>query len=463
MPNSLVTLNNTSLSFKDFNFSPHLSEALDVMGFKEPTPIQQQAIPEILAGKDLIACAQTGTGKTAAFLLPTLNKIASNPNRSNKVNTLIIAPTRELALQIDQQIEGFGYFLGVSSLPVYGGGSGAGWDQQKKAFKMGADIIVATPGRLISHINLGYVDLSGVQHLILDEADRMMDMGFHDDIMMIVRKLPRTRQTLLFSATMPPKIRALSKKLLKPDNIHQINISLSKPAAGVKQGAYLVYDNQKIALIQKLLEEKKEEYTSVIIFSSTKRMVKEIANALRRIKLSALEISSDLDQEAREKALLSFKTRNTQILVATDILARGIDIKEINLVINYDIPNDAEDYVHRVGRTARADSKGVALTFISEKDQYRFKNIEDLIEQEVEKIPLPPEIGKGPEYNPTKRKGGGGFRRGGNRNRHGGGGRRNNRHGGGNRNRRNNNNRGRNSGGGNRNNSNSSGGNKKRD
>lgn len=427
--NDTILLEKTSnLSFKDFNFSELLNEALDVMGFTQPTPIQQQAIPEILKGKDMIACAQTGTGKTAAFLLPTLNKIASDPNRNNKVNTLIIAPTRELALQIDQQIEGFGYFLGVSSLPVYGGGSGAGWDQQKKAFKLGADIIVATPGRLISHINLGYVDLSQVEHLILDEADRMLDMGFHDDIMMIVGKLPKNRQTLLFSATMPPKIRTLSKKLLIQDNIHQINIAISKPAAGVKQGAYLVYDSQKIQLIEKLLEGKEEEYSSVLIFSSTKRKVREITSALKRKKLTALEISSDLDQKAREQALLSFKTRSTQILVATDILARGIDIKEINLVINYDIPNDAEDYVHRIGRTARADSKGVALTFISEKDQFRFHNIETLIEQEVEKIPLPRELGEGPTYNPSKRNSGGGRGRrygGGNRNRKGGGGGRN--------------------------------------
>lgn len=444
MRDTIILENPPNLSFKDFNFSDQLNEALDAMGFTQPTPIQEQAIPEIMRGKDMIACAQTGTGKTAAFLLPTLNKIASNASRGNKVNTLIIAPTRELALQIDQQIEGFGYFLGVSSLPVYGGGSGAGWDQQKKAFKMGADIIVATPGRLISHINLGYVDLSQVEHLILDEADRMLDMGFHDDIMMIVGKLPKARQTLLFSATMPPKIRTLSKKLLDPDNIHQINIAISKPAAGVKQGAYLVYDNQKIQLIQKLLEGKEEEYSSVLIFSSTKRMVREITSALKRIKLTALEISSDLDQEAREKALLSFKTRKTQILVATDILARGIDIKEINLVINYDIPNDAEDYVHRIGRTARADSKGVALTFISDRDQFRFHDIETLIEQEVEKLPLPPELGEGPEYNPTKRRGGGGRGR---NHRGGGGGRNRNQRGG---------------GGGNRNRSKGRGGNSRR-
>lgn len=387
------------------------------MGFVEPTPIQQQAIPAIVEGDELIACAQTGTGKTAAFLLPTLNRIASNPERNNKINTLIIAPTRELALQIDQQIEGFAYYLGVSSLPVYGGGSGVGWDQQKKAFKMGADIIVATPGRLIAHINLGYVDLSEVECLILDEADRMLDMGFHDDIMRIVGRLPKERQTLLFSATMPPKIRSLSNTILK-GTPQQINIAISKPAKGVTQGAYLVYDKDKIKLIEHILGEK--EYASVLIFSSTKKMVREITLALKRRKLKALEISSDLDQEAREKALLSFRNRSTQILVATDILARGIDIKEINLVINYDTPNDAEDYVHRIGRTARADSKGVALTFISDRNQYRFHNIETLIEQEVPKLPLPEGFGEAPDYNPGKRRGGGGGPR--RRNGRGGGG-----------------------------------------
>ena len=350
------------MTFEDFKFDPKLDEALDFMGFKTPSPIQEQAIPLIQKRKDLIACAQTGTGKTAAFLLPVLDRIAQKQDRKH-VNTLIIAPTRELALQIDQQVEAFGYFLGVSSIPVYGGGSGNTFDQQKKAFTQGADIIIATPGRLISHINLGYVNFSQVEHLILDEADRMLDMGFYNDIVAIVKKLPEKRQTLLFSATMPDKIRTLSKKLLH--HPEQINIALSKPAEGVVQGAYMAYPEQKVPLLIKLLSGKEEQYPSVIIFSSTKRVVKEIAQTLKRKQFRVAEISSDLDQEDRERTLLEFKSKKLQILVATDILARGIDIKGISLVINYDVPNDAEDYVHRVGRTARADKSGVALTLIT--------------------------------------------------------------------------------------------------
>lgn len=379
-----------------------------MMGFETPTPIQEQAIPIIMENHDIIACAQTGTGKTGAFLLPILNKFASSESNSNHIKTLVIAPTRELALQIDQQIEGFGYFLGVSSLPVYGGGDSSSWDQQKKALSDGADIIVATPGRLIAHINLGYVDFSHLEHLILDEADRMLDMGFFDDLMKIVNKLPKKRQTLLFSATMPGKIRQLAKKLLNDPK--QLNIAISKPAEGVLQGAYLVFEDQKINLIESLLSGKKN-YPSILIFASTKKKVREINQRLLRKKFASAEISSDLDQDQREMALRKFKSKNTQILVATDILARGIDIKEISLVINYEVPQDAEDYVHRIGRTARADATGVALTLISDKDQYRFHQIEELIGSEVMKIPNPPEIGEGPKYNPGKKPRGGNFQR----------------------------------------------------
>ena len=417
------------MTFEDFKFDPKLDEALDAMGFEKPSPIQEQAIPLIQKKIDLIACAQTGTGKTAAFLLPVLNRIAQNPNRKY-VNTLIIAPTRELALQIDQQVEAFGYFLGVSSIPVYGGGSGNTFDQQKKAFTQGADIIIATPGRLISHINLGYVNFKHVEHLILDEADRMLDMGFYNDIIAIVKKLPEKRQTLLFSATMPDKIRILSKKLLNQPQ--QINIALSKPAENVVQGAYMAYPQQKVPLLVKLLEGKEEKYPSVIIFSSTKKVVKEIAQTLKRKKFRAAEISSDLQQEDREKTLQEFKSKRLQILVATDILARGIDIKEISLVINYDVPNDAEDYVHRVGRTARADKSGVALTLITPKDQGRFGEIEKLIGSEIKKLAIPEELGQAPVYNPRDRSGGGRGRGNHSRGRNGGGG--NRRNGGGNRN-----------------------------
>ncbi len=388
------------MRFSEFDFDPDLLDGLDAMGFEEATPIQEEAIPKILNGMDLIACAQTGTGKTAAFLLPVLDKIMNDKN-VGKVNTLIIVPTRELALQIDRQVEGLGYFCGVGSLPVYGGGDSQSWEQQKTALTQGADIIVATPGRLISHLNLGYVKLGDVKHLILDEADRMLDMGFFDDIMQIVDYLPKERQNLLFSATMPPKIRKLANKLLV--NPEQINLALSKPAEGVLQAAYLVHEKHKIELITQLIEGKKA-YPSILIFSSTKRNVKNITDALRRKKIMAEGISSDLEQNEREQVLLDFTTRKTQILVATDILARGIDIKNINLVINYDIPQDAEDYVHRIGRTARADSTGVAITFISDKDQYKFLRIEELIEMEIHKIQTPASIGESPVYAPKSSK-----------------------------------------------------------
>ncbi len=390
-----------TLSFADFHFDGSLEEALDAMGFEEPTPIQQEAIPIILENSDIIACAQTGTGKTAAFVLPILHKLAVKPDREPKIDTLIIAPTRELALQIDQQVEGFGYFTGVSSISVYGGGDSTSWDQQKKALTRGADIIIATPGRLISHISLGYVDFSTVKHFILDEADRMLDMGFFDDIMQIYNKLPTKKQTLLFSATMPGKIRELAKKILHQPK--QVSLAVSKPAEGVLQGAYLTYDSQKIPLIEHLLVGKKN-YQSVLIFASTRRYVKEITQALNRGNLSALMISSDLEQEEREMALRTFKSKEAQILVATDILSRGIDIKEISLVINYDVPQDAEDYVHRVGRTARADATGVALTFINPKDQRRFHAIERFLGEPINKIALPPELGEAPAYNPNKKR-----------------------------------------------------------
>lgn len=371
------------------------------MGFEKATPIQEQAIPVILEGRDLIACAQTGTGKTAAFVLPALHRLSTEKVQENSINTLVIAPTRELALQIDQQVEAFGYFTNVGSLPVYGGGDSSSWDQQKKALSNGAEIIVATPGRLISHINLGYVKFDGLKQLILDEADRMLDMGFFEDIMAIAAHLPKDRQTLMFSATMPPRIRELAKQLL--EDPHQINIAISKPAEGVLQGGYMTHPHQKLPLIEHLLTGKKK-YKSIIIFASTKRAVHEIARSLQKRGFAAGEISSDLEQAERETALNNFKANNTQILVATDILARGIDIKEISLVINYDTPQDAEDYVHRVGRTARADTTGVALTLITEKDQHKFHSIEQLIEMEIMKLPVPPELGEAPEYNPNKRR-----------------------------------------------------------
>jgi ATP-dependent RNA helicase RhlE len=369
-------------------------EGLYSMGYKTPTPIQEQAIPVLLQKHDIIACAQTGTGKTAAYLLPTMHHILKAGTRH--LNALIIAPTRELAMQIDQQIEGMGYFCGVSSMPVYGGGDGITWEQQKRALKQGADIIIATPGRLIALLQAGDIDFKHLQHLILDEADRMLDMGFFDDIMRIIKYLPAERQTILFSATMPPKMRPLAKTILK--NPKEVTISIAKPAEGINQQAYLVYDSQKEALLKMIL--KNEEYTSIIIFSSTKDNVKKLERDLLRLKLSVKAFHSDLEQAEREELMREFKSKRLRILVGTDVLSRGIDVEGISLVINYDAPPDPEDYVHRIGRTARAASLGTAITFINEKDQQKFARIEALIGKPVPKIPLPAELGEGPLYQP---------------------------------------------------------------
>lgn len=402
-------------TFSDFNFEPSLMEGLSAMGFNKPTPIQEQAIPKIMAGKDLIACAQTGTGKTAAFVLPVLNEIAALDSQS--LNTLVIVPTRELAVQIDEAIQGFSYFTSVSAIAIYGGKDGISFEQEKKALTQGANIIIATPGRLIAHLNMGYVKFGEVKHLILDEADRMLDMGFSQDIDRIIGHLPKNRQTLLFSATMPPKIRELAKRILKEPE--QINISVSKPAAGVLQGAYVVYNEQKPALLLSLLEGK--EIASIIVFASTKDKVKLLERDLLRKGLNVAAIHSDLEQDQRNEALRRFKNKSLQVVVATDVLSRGIDIDSIGLVVNYDVPGDAEDYIHRVGRTARAETTGVALTFIGPEDQKKFERIEQLIDSVVNKIPVPPALGETPPYDPKsfKEKGRGG---GGGRNFKGGGG-----------------------------------------
>ncbi len=401
------------MKFSALNLHPSILEAISYMGFEEATPIQEQAIPKIVDGEDLLACAQTGTGKTAAFLLPVLHILSEKADHRH-IKVLIIVPTRELAIQIDQQIQGFAYFVPVESIPIYGGGDGSEWNQQKVALTKGADIIVATPGKLISHLNLGYVKFDNVEHLILDEADRMLDMGFYDDIQKIISFLPKKRQNLMFSATMPPKIKKLAKTILHEPA--EISLSLSKPAEGVLQAAYLVHNSQKSRLIVELLKDK-PDYNSILIFSSTKKKVSEIVRALKEGGNESEGISSDLEQNEREEVLRRFKSKKTRILVATDVLSRGIDIKDINLIINYDVPNDAEDYVHRVGRTARASTTGVAITLINSDDMYKFARIEKLIEREVMKIPLPQGFDAGPEWNP---KGGGRNPRGGGRS--GGGG-----------------------------------------
>ncbi len=395
------------MTFHDFNFEARLAEGLDSMNYTKPTPIQEQAIPLILQGHDLIACAQTGTGKTAAYILPVLHKMINSDHRH--LNTLIIAPTRELAQQIDQQIEGFAYFTGVSSIPVYGGGDGATWDQQKRALERGADMIIATPGRLIALLASGTIDLSHLQHLILDEADRMLDMGFYDDIVKIINYLPKKRQTLLFSATMPPKIRQLATKILV--NQKEINIAISKPAAGILQQAYVVYDAQKMPLIKHILTA--DTYNSVIIFCSTKDGAKALDRSFQKTGLKASAFHSDLEQAEREEIMRAFKSKQINIIIGTDVLSRGIDVDGIDLVINADAPPDPEDYIHRVGRTARAERTGTAITLINERDQRRFFSIESLIGQEIPKLPLPAELGEGPVYEPETKKKSVGFNKGG--------------------------------------------------
>jgi ATP-dependent RNA helicase RhlE len=385
-------------SFNEFQFHPSIQESIDAMGFSKPTPVQIITIPIILENKDLIACAQTGTGKTAAFLLPVLQKMIVNED-FNGTKVLVIVPTRELAIQIDQHLQGFSYFVPVSSVAVYGGGDGDTWEQQKSAIASGVNIIVATPGRLISLIGLDYLKPDSLQTLVLDEADRMLDMGFFDDIIKIINTLPEKRQTLMFSATMPPKIRQLAKKILTDPE--EINISLAKPAEGVLQGAYLVHDEQKPGLIIDLLKDK-PELKSILVFSATKKNVKALHKQLKADGFSCGAIHSDLEQHERISVLGDFKNRKFQILVATDIVSRGIDIDSIDLVINYDVPSDAEDYVHRVGRTARAELTGVALTFINSREVRSFRNIETLIGSVVYKLPLPPHLGAGPEYVVSK-------------------------------------------------------------
>ncbi len=393
--NILLQKDYKQMEFSELNLHPSILEGLDVMNFKQCTQVQEKAIPEILKGNDIIAIAQTGTGKTAAFVLPILHLLSERSN-SKGPQCIIMTPTRELAQQIDQEIQGFSYFLSISSIAIYGGNDGIAFEQQKKGLTRGADIIIATPGRLLSHINLGYVDLSELSIFVLDEADRMLDMGFHEDIMAIERQLPKKRQNLLFSATMPTKIQTLSNVILR--NPVEIKLAVSKPAEKIIQAAYICYDNQKIEIIKDLFKNDLPKRT--LIFASTKVKVKEITQALNQLKLEAKEMHSDLDQNQREQNIRDFKSGAIQLLVATDIVSRGIDIDDIRLVINYDVPNDTEDYVHRIGRTARANNDGVALTFVGQEEQTAFHQIEEFLEEDIYKIPLPDTMGEGPAYEP---------------------------------------------------------------
>jgi len=379
------------MKFAEIGLQDKLLEAISYMGFEDATPVQEKVIPVILENRDLIACAQTGTGKTGAFVLPVLNKLIGS--KGNTINTLIIVPTRELAIQIEQQIQGFSYFIHAESIAVYGGGDGKDWETEKAALKNGADIVIATPGKLLSHLKMGNVDFSLLRHLVLDEADRMLDMGFIDDIQTIISYLPEKYQTLMFSATMPDSIRLLAQKIMhKPV---EISLAVSKPAEGVDQKICFVHDEQKINMLSHILSERKD-YDSIIIFSSTKKKVTDIVRSLSRDGYQSQGISSNLEQSKREEVLRDFRARKIRILIATDVMSRGIDIKDINLVVNYDVPADPEDYVHRVGRTARVNSLGEAITLVTPSETYKLRKIERLINRKITRLDIPEKIGHPP-------------------------------------------------------------------
>ena len=387
------------MKFEDTYLNDNILDALYDMRFEDCTPIQEKCIPEILDYNDVIGVAQTGTGKTAAYLLPILNMLDDGEYPKDAINCIIMSPTRELAQQIDQAMQGFGYYLdSISSVAVYGGNDGNRYDQEMKSLRMGADVVIATPGRLLSHIRMGHIDLSKVSFFVLDEADRMLDMGFSDDIMQIVAKLPKERQTIMFSATMPDKIQQLARTIL--NNPVEIKIAVSKPAEKIKQSAYVCYDTQKIGIIKHLFAT--NQLKRVIIFSGKKDKVKDIARELRNLKINCCQMHSDLTQQERDEVMFKFKAGMKDVLVATDIVSRGIDIDDILMVINYDVPHDCEDYVHRIGRTARADRDGAAITFVNEKEIYKFRQIEEFLEKVITKNPLPENLGKGPEYKMEK-------------------------------------------------------------
>ena len=390
------------MKFEELDLNDNILDALYDMRFDECTPVQENCIPPILDKRDVLGVAQTGTGKTAAYLLPILSRLADGGFPKDAVNCIIMSPTRELAQQIDQAMQGFSYYLpDVSSVAVYGGNDGNRYDQEMKSMRLGADVIIATPGRLISHISMGNIDLSKVSFFVLDEADRMLDMGFSEDIMKIASGLPESCQTIMFSATMPKDIETMAQKLLK--NPVEIKLAVSKPAEKINQSAYICYETQKLKIIDDIF--KAGDLKRVIIFSGSKLKVKQINQALQRLKINSGEMHSDLDQAQRDEMMYKFKSGQLDVLVATDIVSRGIDIDDITMVINYDVPHDAEDYVHRIGRTARADRDGVAITFVNEDDMYAFHQIEKFLEREITKNPLPEGCGEGPEYTTTKRPG----------------------------------------------------------
>lgn len=384
--------------FDELDFEDEILDALDAMNFVEMTPVQEQSIPLIMEGKDIISCAQTGTGKTAAYILPLLNNLLTDTHSESHLNAIIMAPTRELAQQIDQQMQGFSYYAPFSSVAVYGGNDGNAWDIQKKGLTHGADIVIATPGRLLSHMKVYNIDFSHVKYFILDEADRMLDMGFYDDIMKIVNQLPKKRQTIMFSATMPPKIRTLAKQIMH--NVAEVKIAISRPPESIRQTAYICYEPQKIKIIENIF--KAEKLNKVILFVGKKDKAHELARTLRKLGLKAEEMHSDLNQQTRDHVMHEFRSGRVDVLVATDIVSRGIDIDDIPLVVNYNVPRDAEDYVHRIGRTARADNSGMAITLVSQDEQNYFHHIEQFLEKDIEKLPMPDGLEPGPEYNPVE-------------------------------------------------------------
>lgn len=408
--------------FDELDLEDEVLDGLEAMNFFETTPVQEATIPLLLEGRDMIGCAQTGTGKTAAYLLPIINRLSRGEGDPSKVNALIMAPTRELAIQIEQQVEGFSYFLPISSVAIYGGTDGIAWEQQRRGMDKGADIVIATPGRLISLLNLQQADLSGVHYFVLDEADRMLDMGFQEDILQIYKALPEDCQHVMFSATMPPRIKKFAHTILR--NPAEVELAISRPPESIVQSAYVCYEAQKVPILTQLFHETPP--TRTIIFSSSKLKVKELARTLSKLDIRVEQMHSDLTQEKREEVMRSFKAGTVDLLVATDVVARGIDIDNIRMVINFDIPHDPEDYVHRIGRTARGgNDEGLAITFVSEREQYGFGRIEDFLGREIYKIPVDPSFGPVPSYDPSKRvpSGRGGGRSGGGGGRSGGSGR----------------------------------------
>jgi superfamily II DNA/RNA helicase len=387
------------MRFDELNLETAVLDGLDAMNFVETTPVQELTIPLILQGKDIIACAQTGTGKTAAYVLPLINELSKGNHPEQAVNAVIMAPTRELAQQIDRQVEGFSYFIPVSAVAVYGGTDGIAWEQQKRGLETGADIVIATPGRLLSHIKLGTVDLSRVSYFVLDEADRMLDMGFYDDIMQVQKLLPASCQTVMFSATMPPKIHALAKTILKRPE--EVRIAISRPPETIMQTAYICYDRQKLGILEDLFLRNRPQHT--LIFSSSKAKVKELAATLKRMQFNVAAMHSDLEQSQRDEVMKDFKNGHIDVLVATDVVARGIDIVDIKLVVNFDIPRDPEDYVHRIGRTARGThGEGLSITFVAIEEQATFKRIENFLHKTIYKIPVDAKFGEAPLYEPDK-------------------------------------------------------------